>query len=119
MLLIVLAIAGFSGEMLAFRRPRSWPRALGLAAAVFVALLVVLQLLELVLHGGDEQGLVPKSWESSHAGAYAANFVVIALVAPFVEELAFRGLGYSLLEPFGKVTGDPRRRRDVRARATA
>lgn len=104
MLLIVLAIAGFSGEMLAFRRPRSWPRALGLAAAMFVALLIVLQLLELVLHAGDEQGLVPKNWESSHAGAYFANFVVVALVAPFVEELAYRGLGYSLLEPFGKVT---------------
>jgi membrane protease YdiL (CAAX protease family) len=90
--------------MLAFRRPRSWPRALGLAAAMFVALLIVLQLLELVLHAGDEQGLVPKNWESSHAGAYFANFVVVALVAPFVEELAYRGLGYSLLEPFGKVT---------------
>ena len=28
----------------------------------------------------------------------------IALVAPIVEELTFRGLGYSLLEPFGTVT---------------
>jgi hypothetical protein len=104
MLLIVLAIAGFSGDLLAFRRPRSWPRALGLALTVVVALFVVLQLLELVLHAGNEQGLVPKEWEPSHAGAYFANFVVVAVVAPFVEELAYRGLGYSLLEPYGRTT---------------
>ena len=111
MLLIVLAIAGFSGELLAFRRPRSWPRALGLAAAVFVALLVVLQLLELVLHAGDEQGLVPKSWESSHAGAYFANFVVVALVAPFVEELDLPRARLLAARAVREGDGDPRRRR--------
>ena len=102
MLGIVLAIATFDRDLLAFRRPRSWPRALGLAGAVFAAVLIGLQLLDLVLHAGDEQGLVPKNWESSHAGAYAANFFVVAVVAPFVEELTYRGLGYSLLAPFGQ-----------------
>ena len=102
LLVFVLALAGQHRELLAFRRPRSWARSLGLAAAVFVALLVALQLLDLVLHAGDEQGLVPKEWDSSRAGAYLANLVVVALVAPFVEELLYRGLGYSLLEPFGR-----------------
>ena len=54
-----------------------------------------------MLHAGEEQGLVPKDWDSSRAGAYFANFLVIAIVAPFVEELTYRGLGYSLLAPFG------------------
>jgi membrane protease YdiL (CAAX protease family) len=30
------------------------------------------------------------------------NCVAVAVVAPFVEELMFRGLGYRLLEPFGR-----------------
>src|SRR5205814_4786520 len=40
-------------------------------------------------------------WEPSHAGAYAANFVAVAGIAPFVEELTFRGLGFTLLQRFG------------------
>jgi membrane protease YdiL (CAAX protease family) len=101
-LVIVLAISGFSRDLLAWRRPASWPRAAGLAAAVAFALLVVIRLLELVLNAGEEQGLVPDKWDSSKAGAYALSFVAVAVVAPVVEELTYRGLGYSLLEPFGR-----------------
>jgi membrane protease YdiL (CAAX protease family) len=104
MLMLVLAIAGFRRDLLALYRPRSWPRAIGLSAALFVGMFVVISLLEQVLHGGQEQGLTPDGWQPDHAGAYAANFVVIAVVAPIVEELTFRGLGYSLLEPLGRWT---------------
>jgi uncharacterized protein len=41
---------------------------------------------------------------TDHAAAYVANGLVIAVAAPFVEELAFRGLGYSLLERYGRWT---------------
>jgi len=101
-LVFVLLIAGFSRDLLALRRPRSWPRSLGLAALVFIGLSFALLLLEQILHAGEEQGVVPSGWEPSHAGAYAANFVVIALIGPIVEELTYRGLGYSLLEQFGE-----------------
>jgi hypothetical protein len=47
---------------------------------------------------------VPKNWEPNHAGAFVANFIVIGMLAPIVEELTFRGLGYRLLEPFGRWT---------------
>jgi membrane protease YdiL (CAAX protease family) len=97
-----LAIAGGRSELLALRAPLDWWRALGLTGVTFVAVLVAVGLLDQVLHAGEEQGYTPRSWEPSHAGAYAANFVVIAVVAPFVEELLFRGLGYSLLVPFGR-----------------
>ena len=33
-----------------------------------------------------------------------ANFLVVAVLAPIVEEITFRGLGYKLIEPFGKWT---------------
>jgi membrane protease YdiL (CAAX protease family) len=46
--------------------------------------------------------LTPTGWQPHHAAAYSANFVVIAAVAPFVEELLFRGLGFALLERFGR-----------------
>jgi membrane protease YdiL (CAAX protease family) len=101
---VTLAIAGSQRQLLALRRPYSWPQAAALAVPVFVAVFVAISAVDRVLHGAREQGLVPKHWESSHAGAYAANFVVIAGVAPFAEELLFRGLGYSLFEPFGRWT---------------
>jgi hypothetical protein len=101
---VTLAITGSRRQLLALRRPHSWRQAATLAVPVFIAAFVAISALDRALHGSREQGLVPKHWEPSHAGAYAANFVVIAGVAPFAEELLFRGLGYSLLEPFGRWT---------------
>ncbi|HEY2219422.1 MAG TPA: CPBP family intramembrane glutamic endopeptidase [Gaiellaceae bacterium] len=101
---VTLAITGSQRQLLALRRPHSWRQAATLGVPVFIAAFVAISALDRALHGSREQGLVPKHWEPSHAGAYAANFVVIAGVAPFAEELLFRGLGYSLLEPFGRWT---------------
>jgi membrane protease YdiL (CAAX protease family) len=101
---VTLAITGPRRQLLALRRPHSWRQAATLAVPVFIAAFVAISALDRALHGSREQGLVPKHWEPSHAAAYAANFVVIAAVAPFAEELLFRGLGYSLLEPFGRWT---------------
>src|SRR5581483_4643365 len=53
-------------------------------------------------HPGNEQGLTPSHWEPHHAAAYVVNALVICTWVPFVEELTFRGLGYSLLERFGR-----------------
>ena len=52
---------------------------------------------------GKEQGLTPTHWEPAHAGAFAANLVLFAVVAPIVEELTFRGLGQSLLRFLGRM----------------
>jgi membrane protease YdiL (CAAX protease family) len=101
LLAFVLAISSGNRGLLALRRPASWPRALGLMVSLLVGIFVATAVLDSFLHGAREQGLTPSHWEPSHAGAYAANFIVIAGVAPVVEELTFRGLGYSLLERFG------------------
>jgi membrane protease YdiL (CAAX protease family) len=101
-LAVVLAIAGASRELLTLRRPDAWGRALRLALGALVFIYVSTGILDHFLHAGQEQGLTPSHWEPSRAGPYAVNFVVIALVAPVVEELTYRGLGYSLLEPFGR-----------------
>lgn len=90
-------------DLLALRRPRSIGRAVGLCLLVIVGIYVVSAAVEPFLQGGREQGYTPDHWEPKHAGAYAANFVVIAVVAPIVEELTFRGAGYSLLAPYGQI----------------
>ena len=90
-------------EFFALRRPRSWPRALGLALGAYIVIFLGAGLLLLVLGAGDEQGLTPEGWDSSRAGAYAANFVAVALVGPIVEELLYRGAGMSLFAPLGAI----------------
>ena len=100
---IMLLIARGLSKRYAFalRRPRSWPVAVGLGIAILVAIYLVSAALNPFLHPGKEQGLTPTGWQPAHAGAYAANFLVVAIVAPVVEELTFRGIGYTLLVRFG------------------
>ena len=101
---IVYGIAGLGDRrsLLALRRPTSWGRAAAIGFGIGIAMTILLGLLSPLLKPGQEQGLTPTRWESSHAAAYVGNAIVIAVVAPIVEELTFRGLGYSLLEPLGR-----------------
>jgi membrane protease YdiL (CAAX protease family) len=90
-------------DFFGLHRPRSWPRALGLALGAYVAIFLGAGLLLQVLGAADEQGLTPEGWDSSRAGAYAANFVAIAFVGPVVEELLYRGAGMFLFGALGAV----------------
>jgi membrane protease YdiL (CAAX protease family) len=90
-------------QVLALGRPRSWWRAAGLAIVTIVGIYVFTTALDPFLHAGEEQGYTPPSWEPAHADAYAVNFVVIAVIAPIVEELMFRGVGFSLLARYGSL----------------
>jgi membrane protease YdiL (CAAX protease family) len=104
--LIVYGIAGLGRrrDLLALRRPTSWRLAGLIGVGIGIAMLVLLGVLGPLLDPGQEQGLTPDHWESTHAAAYVGNGLVVAVVAPFVEELTFRGLGYSLLARFGRWT---------------
>lgn len=101
-LVVVLAIAGFSARMLALRRPISYGLAAGIVAAAVVSIYIFEGIYTRLVHPGNEQGLTPSHWEPAHAAAYVANAVVICTWVPFVEELTYRGLGFSLLERFGR-----------------
>jgi membrane protease YdiL (CAAX protease family) len=103
---LVLAIASGSWQLLALRRPGSLRRAAGAALTAIVvvyAVEAIVSTISLPQSPGKEQGLTPTHWEPAHAGAFAANVVLFAGVAPVVEELTFRGLGQSLLQPLGRV----------------
>jgi uncharacterized protein len=101
-LFVVLAIAGFSARLLALRAPRiRWTLARTIVAAL-VAIYAFEILYSHLVNVGNEQGLTPDHWEPAHAAAYIANAIVICTWVPFVEELTYRGLGFSLLVRFGR-----------------
>jgi membrane protease YdiL (CAAX protease family) len=102
LLVLVLAIAGFSRDRIALRPPRSWLRAGGVLLAALVAVYLFEGIYAQLVHLGNEQGLTPNRWEPQHAAAYVANAVVICTFVPFVEEVTYRGLGYTLLERLGR-----------------
>jgi membrane protease YdiL (CAAX protease family) len=100
--IVLIAVNRF--DLLALRAPQVWRRALRLAGVAFLVILAfefVVSLLPLPQSPGSEQNLAPTHWEGSHAGAFAANVLVLAVLAPFVEELMFRGVGQSLLAFLG------------------
>jgi len=101
-LVLVLAIAGWKRDLLALRRPTSLAQAAKYLLIAIVAIYVFEGVYGALAHPGNEQGLTPSHWEPRHAAAYVVNSIVICTWVPFVEELTFRGLGYSLLERLGR-----------------
>jgi membrane protease YdiL (CAAX protease family) len=89
-------------QFLALRPPKSWWRAAGISALVIFAVFVVAAVVAQFGNADEEQGLIPESFDSSRAAQFAAYAAVVVLVAPVVEELMFRGVGFALLEPFGQ-----------------
>jgi membrane protease YdiL (CAAX protease family) len=105
-LLLVLLIARGRPlrEYLALRRPSSWGRAAAIAGGVIVLVWLLGVAMQPFADPGEEQNLIPDGWDPARAEPFAANFVVVAVFAPVVEEFLFRGLGYTLLERFGRWT---------------
>jgi membrane protease YdiL (CAAX protease family) len=98
---IVLTLANPNFDLLALRRPLSWPRAALQSLGVLIGIYVLSAAVSPLLHPGREQGLTPDRWDSSRAAPFFANAVVVCVLAPITEELTFRGLGFSLLRRFG------------------
>jgi membrane protease YdiL (CAAX protease family) len=97
---IVLLICIDRFDLLALRWPSNGWRALRLAVGVVLATWLwelAVSYVPLPESPSKEQGLTPTHWEPAHAGAFAANIVLFCAIAPFVEELTFRGAGQSLL----------------------
>jgi hypothetical protein len=89
-------------ETFALRRPPSWPRALALTGAVLAATYIAVVVLGVVLgDGGNPDQGMPTFWDGTRFPQFALSFITVAVVAPVVEELTFRGLGFSLLHAYG------------------
>jgi len=90
-------------EVFALRRPSTglWAT-IGLTAGTLVVIFLVSAALDPFLDAGEEQGLTPDGWDPDRAKQYAASFVAVAIIAPIVEELTFRGEGFFLLGRYGR-----------------
>lgn len=101
--LTLLIVRGRARELLALRRPRSWWHAIGISLLVIVAVIVITAIVGVAgLDPSEEQGLAPERFDSSRVAPFVANVLVTAGFAPLVEELIFRGAGFSLLARFGQ-----------------
>jgi membrane protease YdiL (CAAX protease family) len=80
------------------------PRMLWASLGVAVGGLLLAGLLEPIFHAGREQGLTPEEWEAGKAPAFVLSAIVVVGVAPFAEELLYRGLGIRVLAFAGSVT---------------
>jgi membrane protease YdiL (CAAX protease family) len=90
-------------SFLALRRPQiSWWRIAGISALVLLAVFIVSAIVSPFANPEQEQGLIPEQWEPSKIAPFAAYVVVVVVIAPIVEELTFRGVGYALLEQYGR-----------------
>jgi membrane protease YdiL (CAAX protease family) len=103
---IVWGIAGLGrrSELFALRRPLSWRRAAAIAVGIWIGMAILAAIMGPILHPGREQGLTPTRWEPAHASAYVGNGILIAVLVPVIEELTFRGVGFSLLRRYGEWT---------------
>jgi uncharacterized protein len=99
---LALWIARANGGVLGLRRPVSIGRAALIVGAGLVAIYVFEGIYGAVFHPGNEQGLTPSGWQPHHAAAYIVNGIIICTCVPFVEEITYRGVGYSALERFGR-----------------
>jgi len=99
---LMVAISRGKPDLLALRAPRALKQAALCVAGVLAAIYIFEPIYAGLTHPGNEQGLVPSHWEPAHAAAYVANGIVICTLVPISEEIMFRGLGYSLLAPFGR-----------------
>ncbi len=89
-------------KLLALRAPTRYGTALRTTVVVFVAVYATSIAVSTFSDPGREQGLTPDGWDRHRASQFVVNFVVFTVVAPVIEELTFRGLGYSLLAPLGR-----------------
>ena len=100
---IALGLAAGARQLLALRLPRRVGRSALIAVGTFLLVLAAGGLLSaLGLNPASEQGLVPDEWPPPDQLVFAANIALVVLVGPFVEELLFRGIGFTLLRPFGR-----------------
>ena len=97
-------------ELFALERPASWKRALGLAGIASSSIYVFVARVHRRPVAASETSTRPTSRASSRTSGiragpapFVAFFLAVTLLAPFVEELTYRGLGFSLLAPYGVV----------------
>lgn len=101
-IVMVIAIGRNKRVLFALRRPRSWARAAAISAAIVGIVLVIAQALGPFVDPEAEQGLTPTYWDPERVPEFAAYVFAVVVAAPIVEELVFRGAGFTLFAEHGE-----------------
>jgi uncharacterized protein len=87
----------------ALYRPHGLARGLGIAVLTVAITIAVGVIVQPFLHPARKQGILPEhGWVPGHVAAFVLSVIAVSVAAPVVEELLFRGLGFSLLLRFGR-----------------
>jgi membrane protease YdiL (CAAX protease family) len=105
-LLLLIAILIARGvpfrEAFALRRPTSWRDAVRIAGVALAATYVTSLALEIAFGHASREQAVPQYWDQARVGVFVLNAILIAGWVPIVEESICRGIGFTLLAPFGE-----------------
>jgi uncharacterized protein len=88
----------------ALRPPGSWAQAAAISLGIIVVVVLIAEGLAPYVDPEAEQGLTPTYWDGDRVPQFAAYAFAVVVAGPIVEELVFRGAGFTLLEPFGRWT---------------
>lgn len=97
---VLIARPGGLPEMLALNRPASYWRAALIGIGVFLSPLILIVLFP-VFDAGGQQG-IGVEWDPDRVVPFVLNAVIVVVVSPVVEELTFRGVGFTLLARYGQ-----------------
>ncbi|MHB8060245.1 MAG: CPBP family intramembrane glutamic endopeptidase [Gaiellaceae bacterium] len=102
---ISLAISSGLPELRALRPSRIGGGKIAALGALAVAAMLVANLIVNSLggHPAREQQLLTGGWQSGKLAPFIASVLILTVLTPFTEELFVRGLGFSLVSPFGRV----------------
>ena len=103
LLLMLLVARGLPlRDAFALRQPPSWSDAARIAGVALVATWATSFALEVAVGHAAREQAVPQFWDEARLPAFIANAVAIALFVPIVEEMMCRGIGFTLLERWGR-----------------
>jgi membrane protease YdiL (CAAX protease family) len=103
-IVMLIALGRDKRQFFALRPPESWAKAAAISLGIIVVVVLVAEALTPYVDPEAEQGLTPTYWDGDRLPQFAAYAFAVVVAGPIVEELVFRGAGFTLLEPLGRWT---------------
>jgi membrane protease YdiL (CAAX protease family) len=103
-IVMLIALGRDKRRFFALRPPESWSKAAAISLGIIIVVVLIAEALSPYVDPEAEQGLTPTYWDGDRLPHFAAYAFAVVVAGPIVEELVFRGAGFTLLEPLGRWT---------------
>ena len=103
-IVMLIALGRDKRQFFALRPPESWAQAAAISLGIIIVVVLIAEALSPYVDPDAEQGLTPTYWDGDRVPQFAAYAFAVVVAGPIVEELVFRGAGFTLLEPLGQWT---------------